>query len=63
MIGALRDHGLSRHADDCEMDIWEKDVELLQSLRMKARSCAVALRGGARRWGRFQAWLWVCAKP
>lgn len=38
MIGALRDHGLSRHADDCEMDIWEKDVELLQSPRMKART-------------------------
>ena len=36
MIGALRDGGLSRHADDCEMDISERDVELLQSVAMKA---------------------------
>jgi len=36
LIGALRDGGLSRHADDCEMDISERDVELLQSVAMKA---------------------------
>lgn len=36
LIGALRDRGLSRHADDCEIDVSERDVELMQSVGMKA---------------------------
>jgi len=36
LIGALRDHGLSRHADDCEVDIPETDVEIFQGLKMRA---------------------------
>lgn len=35
LIGALRDAGLSRHADDCEVDIAEADVELLQGTEMR----------------------------
>ncbi|CAK8996601.1 unnamed protein product [Durusdinium trenchii] len=37
LIGALRDGGLSRHADDCEVDLPEKEVEILQSPAMLAR--------------------------
>ena len=36
LIGALRDRGLSRHADDCEIDVAEQSVEAMQSVRMKA---------------------------
>eukprot|EP00928_Gymnodinium_smaydae_P048107 TRINITY_DN32147_c0_g1_i1.p1 TRINITY_DN32147_c0_g1~~TRINITY_DN32147_c0_g1_i1.p1 ORF type:complete len:616 (+),score=125.20 TRINITY_DN32147_c0_g1_i1:48-1895(+) len=36
LVGALRDGGLSRHADDCELDIFEADAEAFQSTRMRA---------------------------
>ncbi|CAE7675367.1 unnamed protein product [Symbiodinium microadriaticum] len=36
LIGALRDGGLSRHADDLEVDVPEIDVEKIQGTRMRA---------------------------
>eukprot|EP00929_Paragymnodinium_shiwhaense_P072071 TRINITY_DN36587_c0_g1_i2.p1 TRINITY_DN36587_c0_g1~~TRINITY_DN36587_c0_g1_i2.p1 ORF type:complete len:537 (+),score=111.32 TRINITY_DN36587_c0_g1_i2:125-1735(+) len=35
LIGALRDGGLSRHADDCEIDISEEHVEAFQGVQMR----------------------------
>eukprot|EP00439_Symbiodinium_sp_Y106_P038684 s853_g4.t1 len=36
LIGALRDGGLSRHADDLEVDVPEIDVEKIQGSQMRA---------------------------
>ncbi|CAE7394439.1 unnamed protein product [Symbiodinium natans] len=36
LIGALRDGGLSRHADDLEVDVPERDVETIQGSQMRA---------------------------
>mmetsp|Transcript_113216 Transcript_113216/g.365833 ORF Transcript_113216/g.365833 Transcript_113216/m.365833 type:complete len:545 (-) Transcript_113216:101-1735(-) len=35
LIGALRDGGLSLHADDCEVDVSEADVEVFQGPSMR----------------------------
>ena len=56
LIGALRDGGLSRHADDLEVDLTEEDAEALQTVvRRRLRRNGLALSYDPR--GRcFKVW-------